>query len=84
MSDSKIIDITPFIKKHNPNKTVPEKENFKAVLLVEFDKSSCSFQLLFEDGTSKTLPLDKTKVTETIYRLFEVIQVLAEEFDLDI
>tara|TARA_B100000900_G_C20493698_1_gene680683 strand:- start:595 stop:849 length:255 start_codon:yes stop_codon:yes gene_type:complete len=84
MSDCKVIDITPFVKKRKQKEEPPEKEDFKAVMLIDFDKTSCGFQLLFENDKDETLPLDKQKVLETVYRLFEIVQVLSEEFELDI
>lgn len=84
MSDCKVIDITPFVKKNPSPKEEPPKEDFQATMLIDFDKTSCGFQLLFEDKDKEPVPLDNEKVRETIYRLFEIIQVLSEEFDLDI
>lgn len=72
-----VIDITSLMK--NPK----DKEVF-GVLLIEFNKTSCTFQVVFEDKEKEVLELDREKVVEAIHRMFQVIQVLSEEFNIDI
>jgi len=86
MKDGKEIDITDLLKKRDEKKykKKEEPEDFTGVLLVEFDKHSCSFKLLFENKDNESLDLDEKKVLHTIYRLFEIVEVLAEEFHIDL
>jgi len=73
MSNNKVIDITDLIKKRDGKKKEKESpdatEDFCGILLVEFDKKTCSFNLLFETPEQESLPLDGDKVWDTIERL---------------
>lgn len=88
--DDKVIDLLPLIAKRKEQfndlieEETPEPDHSKKTLLMEYDHSYCSFQLMVEGDNGEVLEITPRRAAETVYRLFEIAEVLVEEFDLDI
>lgn len=86
MQDEKVIDITHLLKQklqdHNHVKDV--EEYFEGGLFLKFEKTSATFTMYFENSKGEVLDISPAMVEEVIYRMFEVIEVLQKEFQLDL
>jgi len=80
MKDQKVIYITPLLRKEFKG-TSPQ--NFRGSLYLKFSQDSATFTVHVENAKGD-VALTSTVMEEVIYRMFEVIEALQEEFQIDL
>ena len=87
MKDNKVIDITPLLNKklqQEPHVKEAGSKNFNGGLYLKFSQDSATFTVYFENDRGENMDITPLMMEEVVYRMFEVIQALQEEFQLDL
>ena len=76
--ENNVIELSEYLEK--------EQDAFKEIIgnvVMVIEEESCSYQIVYLDKDENPINITKDMIETTITRLFEFIDVLCEEYDLE-
>ena len=78
-----IIELAPYLNSSEEDAEQEKAEPLEGVVVVEFNNESCEFRLGFSDKGENFKELTPELIDVAICRLFDIIDILCDEFNLE-
>lgn len=78
-----IIELAPYLNSTKEDAEQEQAEPLEGVVVVEFNNESCEFRLGFSDKEENFKELTPELIDVAICRLFDIIDILCDEFNLE-